>query len=200
MSSQANQSTDSRRGFLKKGSATVAGVYLGTLGARRATGAKAEALALAGGPKSVTIRPDTRWPRFGDEEVADVSRLILKPNYKPNDRFEAAWKKYFGCPFARAHCNGTSALGSALFALELPPGAGQRARCPWRLRRPVAKLVYVAQLLKTASTFGDWVPYALWKLERHTGTHVEYSERQRRHPFIWGWPLVFRVLRKRDLR
>ncbi len=44
------------------------------------------------------------------------------------------------------------------------------------------------------------MPYALWKLERHTGTHIEYSERQRRHPFIWGWPLVFRVLRNRDLR
>jgi hypothetical protein len=86
------------------------------------------------------------------------------------------------------------------FALELPPGAGQRARCSWRLRRPIAKLVYVAQLLKTASTFGDWVPYALWKVERHTGTHIEYSERQRRHPFIWGWPLIFRVLRNRDLR
>jgi hypothetical protein len=44
------------------------------------------------------------------------------------------------------------------------------------------------------------VPYALWKVERHTGTRIEYSERQRRHPFIWGWPLVFRVLRNRDLR
>jgi hypothetical protein len=86
------------------------------------------------------------------------------------------------------------------FELELAPGASRRARCSWRLRRPVAKLVYVAQLLKTASTFGDWVPYALWKIERHTGTHIEYSERQRRHPFIWGWPLVLRVLRNRDLR
>jgi hypothetical protein len=86
------------------------------------------------------------------------------------------------------------------FTLELPPGAGRRTRCSWRLRRPVAKLVYVAQLLKTASTFGDWLPYALWKVERHTGTRIEYSERQRRHPFIWGWPLLFRVLRNRDLR
>ena len=85
------------------------------------------------------------------------------------------------------------------FELELRPGAIPRAHRSWRLRRPVAKLVYVAQLLKTASTFGDWVPYALWKLERHTGTHIEYSERQRRHPFIWGWPLLFRVLRDRDL-
>jgi hypothetical protein len=86
------------------------------------------------------------------------------------------------------------------FAIECPAGADRRARCSWRLRRPVAKLVYVAQLLKTAFTFGDWVPYALWKVERHTGTRIEYTERQRRHPFIWGLPLVFRVLRDRDLR
>jgi hypothetical protein len=86
------------------------------------------------------------------------------------------------------------------FALELPAGAGRRARRGWRLRRRVAKLVYVAQLLKTAATFGDWLPYALWKVERHTATHIEYTQRQRRHPFIWGWPLLFRILRNRDLR
>ena len=49
-------------------------------------------------------------------------------------------------------------------------------------------------------TFGDWVPYALWKLERHTGTRIELSERQRRHPFLFAWPEIFRVLRSRALR
>ena len=75
--------------------------------------------------------------------------------------------------------------------------SGRRAR---RLRRPAAKLIGFAQLLKSAVTFGDWLPYALWKLERHTGTRLEPSERQRRHPLVFGWPLLFRVLRSRDLR
>ncbi|UCE87804.1 MAG: hypothetical protein JSU66_08875 [Deltaproteobacteria bacterium] len=74
---------------------------------------------------------------------------------------------------------------------------GRRAR---RVRRPAAKLVGVAQLLKSAVTFGDWLPYALWKLERHTGTRLEPSERQRRHPFVFAWPLLFHVLRRRELR
>jgi hypothetical protein len=69
-----------------------------------------------------------------------------------------------------------------------------------RLRRLLAKCVYFLQLLKTAATFGDWLPYALWKLERHTGNKVVLNERQRRHPFIWGWPLLFRILRQKDLR
>jgi hypothetical protein len=76
----------------------------------------------------------------------------------------------------------------------------RRARRARRLRRPAAKLVGVAQLLKSAVTFGDWLPYALWKLERHTGTRLEPTERQRRHPFVFAWPLLFRVLRRRELR
>jgi hypothetical protein len=71
---------------------------------------------------------------------------------------------------------------------------------PRRARRLVAKAAGLAQLLKSALTFGDWVPYALWKLERHTGTRLELTERQRRHPFLFAWPVFFRVLARRDLR
>jgi hypothetical protein len=67
------------------------------------------------------------------------------------------------------------------------------------LRRPLAKTVYVLGLLKSAFTFGDWLPYVLWKLERHTGTKLVPTERQRRHPLLWGWPLLLRVLWRRDL-
>jgi hypothetical protein len=70
----------------------------------------------------------------------------------------------------------------------------------WRLRLPLAKTLYALRLLKSAFTFGDWLPYALWKLQRHTGVHVELSERQRKHPLIWGWPVIFKLLARRDLR
>jgi hypothetical protein len=89
-------------------------------------------------------------------------------------------------------------IESAGFRAWLP--ARRRARIGWRLRRPAARVAYAAQLLKTAFTFGDWLPYALWKLERHTGTHIEPSERQRRHPLIFAWPILWRVLARRDLR
>jgi hypothetical protein len=75
-----------------------------------------------------------------------------------------------------------------------------RARHAWRRRRRAAKAVYVAQLVKTAFTFGDWLPYVLWKLERQSGVHLPYSERQRRHPFVFGWPILWRALRTRALR
>jgi len=80
---------------------------------------------------------------------------------------------------------------------ELEP-LGERSQRP--IRRPIGKLLYFAALLKSIATFGDWLPYALWKLERHTGTRIELTDRQRRHPLIWGWPVLWRVLRQRDLR
>ena len=73
-------------------------------------------------------------------------------------------------------------------------------RCGWTMRRFLAKVLYALRLLKTALTFGDWLPYVLWKLGRHTGVWVELSERQRRYPLIWGWPVLFKLLRQRALR
>jgi hypothetical protein len=63
-----------------------------------------------------------------------------------------------------------------------------------------AKWIGLLQLVKTAVTFGDWVPYALWKVERHSGVHLEASERQRRHPFLFGWPVLLRAWRSGALR
>jgi hypothetical protein len=78
-----------------------------------------------------------------------------------------------------------------------------RVRAPLA-RRPgrsaAAKWIGLLQLVKTAVTFGDWVPYALWKVERHSGIRLEASERQRRHPFLFAWPLLFRALRSGALR
>ena len=73
-------------------------------------------------------------------------------------------------------------------------------RSAWFARRPLAKALYAVRLLKTALTFHDWLPYDLWKLGRHTGVWVELTERQRRHPLIWGWPVVWKLLRRRALR
>jgi hypothetical protein len=86
------------------------------------------------------------------------------------------------------------------FEIACPGGALRETRRRIRVRRPLAKAVATLQLLKSAATFGDWLPYALWKLERHTGTHLEPTERQRRHPFVFGWPLIARVLWRRELR
>ena len=75
---------------------------------------------------------------------------------------------------------------------------GGRAR--WRVLHPLAKTIAFVRLLKSATTFGDWLPYILWKVERHSGEPLIVSERQRRHPFIFGWPVFLELLRRGVLR
>ncbi len=82
--------------------------------------------------------------------------------------------------------------------LSSPKRARQQLR--WRLMRPYARTLGLIRLFKTAWTFGDWVPYALWKLERHTGRRIEATERQRKHPFLFGWPIIIPLLFKKNLR
>jgi len=83
---------------------------------------------------------------------------------------------------------------------EIEPRARTRSVRAWRRRKPLRKALYLVALLKSATTFGDWLGYVLWKLERHSGRRIEVSERQRRHPLVWGWPVLWRVLRERTLR
>lgn len=70
----------------------------------------------------------------------------------------------------------------------------------WKRKLPIAKGLYAVRLVKSAFTFGDWLPYALWKLSRHTGVVIELTDRQRRHPLIFGWPVIIRLIRGQTLR
>jgi hypothetical protein len=80
------------------------------------------------------------------------------------------------------------------------PAQLQGTRRAWRARRPLAKSLAIAGLLKTPFTFQGWLPYAVWKLERHSGAKIALSERQRRRPLIYAWPVIFRLLRDGVLR
>lgn len=83
------------------------------------------------------------------------------------------------------------------FEVEMPRARLAWGRVRWQISRPIARMLAVLRLLKTAFTFGDWVPYAIWKLERHSGEVIELTDRQRHHPLIFGWPVIWRVfLRK----
>jgi len=95
-----------------------------------------------------------------------------------------------------------SAVPTADGAHRVRMGAASRKRLVrgWKIRRPVAKAVSVVRLVKSALTFGDWVPYALWKVQRHTGVRPRLTPLQSRHPLIFGWPVVLRLVRQRALR
>jgi hypothetical protein len=109
---------ENSREFLKTTSILGSTVYFGSQVKASAQASsknlKTEALALNGGSPAVTAQSGdaTKWPIYGDEEIKLVTELIKSPGYAPIEEFEGAWKKYFDCPFAKAHCNGTNALTS----------------------------------------------------------------------------------------
>ncbi len=126
MNENKSETKSTRRGFMRTAGALGAASYLaGAMSPKPASAAKLETLAVDGGPKAVSAKgvDATKWPRYGDEEIEAVTTLLRSPNYGPVAEFEDAWKAYHDCPLAKAHCNGTSALTSMLFALDLPPGS-----------------------------------------------------------------------------
>jgi perosamine synthetase len=125
---QSGPSQPSRRAFMKSTSAiaTAVGAAGLSLGKPAFGKAKLETLAQNGGAKTVTIANANaawRWPLYGDAEQRAMMELLKAPGYGQLGAFEQDWKKYTGSPYVKSHCNGTSALTSMFFALDLPPGS-----------------------------------------------------------------------------
>ena len=73
-------------------------------------------------------------------------------------------------------------------------------RLRWQLTRPLAKSIAFLRLLKTATTFGNWLDYILWKLERQGSDPIELTDRQRRYPLLFAWPVLVRLIAEKELR
>ena len=91
-------------------------------------------------------------------------------------------------------------IEQGLVRVSMHPRRRRLIRHGWAARRFLGKPLAAARLLKSMATFKDWVPYALWKLERHTGVRIEPTEWQRRHVWLACWPIIFRLLVRRALR
>ncbi|MGD8976828.1 MAG: hypothetical protein PVG91_04430 [Gammaproteobacteria bacterium] len=83
---------------------------------------------------------------------------------------------------------------------ELTPSLRRRTARGWWIRRMQGKLLSGARIIKAALTFEDPLDYLLWKIERHSGVHVEPSPRQRRYPLIFAWGLLWQLYRKGAFR
>ncbi|MHC4398224.1 MAG: DegT/DnrJ/EryC1/StrS family aminotransferase [Planctomycetota bacterium] len=109
-----------RRAFLQSAGALATGLSLSRPAAAQ------ETLAVNGGPKAVTL-PNAgqawRWPLYGEAEQRAMQKELQSPGYGSIGLFEKDWKEYTGAPHVKSHCNGTSALTSMFFALDLPPGS-----------------------------------------------------------------------------
>jgi dTDP-4-amino-4,6-dideoxygalactose transaminase len=90
---------------------------------------RTEPLALNQGRPAVSLPADrhsalTKWPRFApDDKQAVLDLLENNRYYQEIPLLEQEEKQSLGVPFVKAHCNGTSALMSMFFALDLPPGS-----------------------------------------------------------------------------
>ncbi len=115
---------ETRRAFVKAGAAVTGwGAAAGLQAQSR------ETLAVAGGPKAVTLPADktaaiVKWPRYGAEEQSAIASLLENNNwYAEIPALEKELKEHLKAPYVKAHMNGTSALMSMFFALDLPAGS-----------------------------------------------------------------------------
>lgn len=70
----------------------------------------------------------------------------------------------------------------------------------WRLRNWLGKFLSVLRLLKASMTFNDGIDYIAWKIHRHTGEEIEVSDRLRNYPWLFCWPLLWRLYRSGKIR
>jgi perosamine synthetase len=118
---------ESRRNFLQAGSMALLGLAVPE--SLAAPPRAVDSLAVSGGSKAVTYPEDkmealTRWPRYGEKEKQALHELIDNDKfYDELPAFENEWKAYLNAPYVRAHCNGSSAITSMFFAIDLEPGS-----------------------------------------------------------------------------
>jgi perosamine synthetase len=111
-----------RRSFFKAGTVAMA---TGAASSRPAS----DALALSGGPKTVTVPAArqaeiSKWPRYGPEEKKAILELLdNNQSYGEIPLLEKEMRDYLNAPYVKAHINGTSALMSMFFAIDLPAGS-----------------------------------------------------------------------------
>jgi perosamine synthetase len=128
MQTPANQDSAkyNRRSFLKSSTVMVAGLSVANYGFAEGKG---ETLAMSGGDKAVNCPKEqfaalTKWPRYGDAEKAALGAMLDSNKfYDELPAFEKEWQSYTKSPFVKNHINGTSALTSMYFALNLPAGS-----------------------------------------------------------------------------
>jgi hypothetical protein len=79
-------------------------------------------------------------------------------------------------------------------------GAASARRRAWRWRRTLGSLLSLLRLVKATFTFAGGVDYAAWKVERHTGVHIDVTPQLRRFPLLFGWRVLWQLLRRGVIR
>lgn len=86
------------------------------------------------------------------------------------------------------------------WTLITSPAERRQSQMQWHMRRWLGKVLSVARMAKSATMFEASLDYILWKIERHSGMHIEPTSRQRRFPLLFAWPLLWRLYRRGAFR
>ncbi len=83
--------------------------------------------AILGGTPAVTLAQTeaNRWPLLTEDDERAVLRVMRDGDISTHPvirELENDYREFFGMPYALAHCNGTSALMAAFWAIGLKPG------------------------------------------------------------------------------
>jgi hypothetical protein len=70
----------------------------------------------------------------------------------------------------------------------------------WRMRIILGRVLSILRLFKASFTFKNGVEYIAWKIERHTGEKVVITSRLKKFPWIFAWPILFKLLSKRTIK
>jgi hypothetical protein len=102
--------------------------------------------------------------------------------------------------FAGQHGSPLRAEQDGLYTNLSTPAQRRLSGFGWWLRRIQGKVLSVLRLTKASFTFNDALDYLLWKIRRHSGMYIEPTPRQRRHPLVFAWPLLWKLYRKGAFR
>jgi hypothetical protein len=83
---------------------------------------------------------------------------------------------------------------------NLPSSERRAGMRRWSRRQRLGKPLNIVRLLKAAFTFAGAMDYVAWKVERHSGVHIEVSPWQRRFPWLAAPGLYWRLRKRGVLR
>ncbi len=84
--------------------------------------------------------------------------------------------------------NGMHTPGGRKFSMWL-----RKTRFKWFLKK--SRIRGILRWPKFLVTVDEWIDIIFAKIERTKGIKLHATERQRRHPLIFGWPYLFRLIR-----
>jgi hypothetical protein len=137
-------------------------------------------------------------------QAGDYWRSLFRATYATELRVEAPGREDQILSYDRARYDALLPLawdaGAVAFARDgdalapvLTPSQRRALASDWARARRWGKRLNAIRLVKAAFTFDGATPYALWKIERHTGLLVPLTPFRERHPLLAAPGVLWRL-------